>query len=114
MRGRDTPVHGLDSLEHIGPDTIVVGVDGSEHSRLAVKWAGDAADRRGSVLLLLFAQISEPDHLPPWYQPGNGEVSAGEAVVDDAFGLVATRHPSVMARTEVVERPPALALTVAS
>jgi len=114
MRGRDTPVHGLDNLEHIGPDTIVVGVDGSEHSRLAVKWAGDEADRRGSLLLLLFAQIGEPDHLPPWYQRGNGEVSAGEAVVDDAFGLVATRHPSVMARTEVVEWPPALALTVAS
>jgi nucleotide-binding universal stress UspA family protein len=96
------------------PNTVVVGVDGSEHSRLAVKWACDESDRRGSFLLLLFAQIGEPDHLPPWYQAGNGNVSAGEAVVDDAYGLVATRHPSVLARTEVVEWPPALALTVAS
>jgi len=114
MTGSVTPVHGLDSTERIAPNTIVVGVDGSEHSRLAVKWACDEADRRDSFLLLVFAQNGEPDHLPPWYQPGNGEVSAGEAVVDDAYGLVATRHPSVVARTEVVEWPPSLVLTVAS
>ena len=96
------------------PNTIVVGVDGSEHSRRALKWACDEANRRGSLLSLLFAQVGEPDHLPAWYRSDNGEVSAGEAIVDDAYGLVATRHPSVVARTEVVEWPPALALTVAS
>ena len=92
----------------------MVGVDGSDHSRLAVKWACDEADRRGSLLKLMFAEISEPEHVPPWYQAGQTVVSAGEAVVDDAFGMVVTRHPSVVARTEVVEWPPALALTVAS
>ena len=35
-------------------------------------------------------------------------------MVDDAFGLVVTRDPSVAARAEVVEWPPALVLTVAS
>jgi nucleotide-binding universal stress UspA family protein len=108
------PGTSLDNRDRSIPNTIVVGVDGSEHSRRAIKWACDEADRRGSFLLLLFAQIGEPDHLPSWYQPGNGNVSAAEAVVDDAYGLVATRHPSVLARTEVVEWPPALALTVAS
>lgn len=98
----------------VGQSTIVVGVDGSDHSRLAVKWACDEAKRRGSLLRLLFAEISDPKYEPAWYQPGTTAETAGQAVVDDAFALVATRHPSVVAQAEVVEWPPALVLTVAS
>lgn len=109
-----TPIPGPEVANSVDVNTIVVGVDGSEHSRLAVKWASDEADRRGAVLRLIFAETSEPEHVPPWYEPGQAVVSAGQAVVDDAFGLVVTRHPSVVARAEVVKWPPALVLTVAS
>ena len=46
------PVHALEESIQIEKNTIVVGVDGSEHSRSAVKWASDEAKRRGSLLRL--------------------------------------------------------------
>jgi nucleotide-binding universal stress UspA family protein len=112
--GGPTPDPGPEDDDTAEVGTIVVGVDGSEHSRLAVKWACDEADRRGALLRLIFAETSEPEHLPPWYEPGQTVESAGQAVVDDAFGLVVMRHPSVVARAEVVKWPPAMVLTVAS
>ena len=113
-KGGPPPVSGPAHTDSVGVSTIVVGIDGSEHSRQAVKWACDEAHRRGALLRLVFAEISKPEHVPPWYKPGQGAVSAGQAVVDDAFGLVVTRHPSVVARAEVVKWPPALVLTIAS
>ncbi len=112
--GEKTPRTRLTSQNGRATNTIVVGIDGSEHSHSALKWACDEADRRDAFLLLLFAQIGKPDHLPAWYEAEDGKISAGNAIVDDAYGLVVTRHPSVVARTEVVKWPPALALTVAS
>ena len=102
-----------------GPDPggsrpIVVGVDGSEHSRLAVKWAADEARRRGSTLRVFFAEIEDPADVPEWYVPGTPGLTPGEAILDDAVGLVATRHPSVPVRGEVVQWPPAMVLTSAS
>jgi nucleotide-binding universal stress UspA family protein len=94
--------------------SIVVGVDGSAHARVALKWAADEAKRRGLPLKVLFAQISDVKNVPAWYAPGSSDLTPGEAVIDDAVGLVATRHPSVMVRGEVVAWPPPLALTVAS
>jgi nucleotide-binding universal stress UspA family protein len=93
--------------------TIVVGIDGSEHSRLALKWAADEAMRRGSQLRVLYAQITEPKNVPVWYEPGSSDLSPGQAIVDDALGLVTVRHSSVGVQAEVVEWPPALVLTVA-
>ncbi len=94
--------------------TIVVGVDGSEHSRLALKWAADEAKHLHAVLRILFAQIAEPAHVPNWYVAGSSGCSPSEAVVDEAVGLVATRHPSVVTRGEVVQWPPAMVLSAAS
>ncbi len=94
--------------------TIVVGVDGSEHSRFALKWASDEAKRRSSMLKIVFGQVGEPEHLPGWYEPGTSDLSPGRAIVDDARGLIATRHPSVLVRTEVVDWPPSLVLTDAT
>ncbi len=62
----------------------------------------------------MFAQIAEPENPPPWYEAGSSDLSAGQAIVDDAYALVATRHPSVVARAQVIEWPPATMLTVAS
>jgi len=97
-----------------GAPTIVVGVDGSEHSRQALKWAADEAKRRGALLRIICAEARVSNNLPAWYEPGSSDLSPGQAIVDDAYGLVATRHTSVVARAEVTERTPALALTVAS
>jgi nucleotide-binding universal stress UspA family protein len=93
---------------------VVVGIDGSEHSRFALKWASDEAKHRGVTLRILFAQISDPEYVPEWYEPGSGDLSPGQAIVDDAVGLVATRHPGLLVRSEIAEWPPSLALTVAS
>lgn len=99
-----------------GPEerAIVVGVDGSEYSRLALKWAADEAKLRGSVLHVVFAGAGGPKEVPGWYEAGSDQVAAGKAVVDDAVGLVATRHPSVVVRGEALEWPGALALIDAS
>jgi len=97
-----------------GQGTILVGVDGSEHSRLALKWAADEAKRRGSLLRIICGQGRENRHVPEWYKSDSSDLSPGQAILDDAYGLVATRHPSVVARVEATEWGPAVALTVAS
>lgn len=94
--------------------TIVVGIDGSEHSRRALKWAADEAKRRGSLLRILYAQISTPKDVPGWYESRSTDLSPAEAIIADAVGLVATRHPSVLSRGEVDEWPASLVLTIAS
>jgi nucleotide-binding universal stress UspA family protein len=93
---------------------IVVGVDGSGHSRVALKWAADEAKRRGSWLRILHARSKGPECVPAWYSSESSELSPGEAIIDEAVALVATRHPSVVARGEVVDRPAAPVLTRAS
>ena len=111
----------METDDHPGPDesrrlglTVVVGIDGSEHARRALKWAADEAKRRGAVLRIIFAQISPPTDTPGWYEGGASDLWPGEAILDDAYALVATRHPSVVANAEIVEWPPALVLTAAS
>jgi nucleotide-binding universal stress UspA family protein len=103
-----------ESRDRGGEQTIVVGIDGSEHSRRALKWAADEAKRRGSLLRIVYAQISAPKDIPGWYESGSTDLSPAEAIIDDAVGLVATRHPSVLARGEVDARPASLVLTIAS
>ncbi len=93
---------------------IAVGVDGSSHSRAALKWACDEAERQGCLLHVLFAELGGPHNLPSWYEEGQSVISPGQAVLDDAFGLAVTRQPSVIVEAEFVVSPPALALTVAS
>ncbi len=108
----------MDSTHHRGIEiadrSIVVGVDGSENSRWALKWAADEAKRRGTLLRIIYAHFTEPENTPAWYEAGNSHLSPGEAIADDAYGLAVTRHTSVLARAEVLECPPATALTVAS
>jgi nucleotide-binding universal stress UspA family protein len=93
---------------------IVVGVDGSPHARLALKWAADEAKRRDSLLRIVFAEVDEVANVPGWYESGSSGITPGEAVVDEAVGLVATRHPSVLVHSEVVKWPAAMVLTSAS
>jgi nucleotide-binding universal stress UspA family protein len=94
--------------------TVAVGVDGSPRSRSALKWAADESERRGSMLRILYGEISDPAYLPPWFDPKESVFTGGEAIVDDAEGLVATSHPTVVSSVEILEWPAALALTEAS
>ncbi len=94
--------------------TVIVGVDGSEHSRMAVKWGADEAARRGALLKLVCSYAKELKNVPTWYEPGSFHLSPGEAIVDDAYGLVATRHPSLLAGVEISDQPPEVLLTDAS
>ncbi len=93
---------------------IAVGVDGSAHSRMALKWAADEAERHGSNLRVMYAHTGAPQDVPAWYSSDTSDLSPGEAIIDDAVGLVATRQPSVAVRGEIVEWPASLVLTVAS
>jgi nucleotide-binding universal stress UspA family protein len=81
---------------------------------LALKWAADEAKRRDLWLRIMYAHVREPQFVPAWYSPESSDLSPGEAIIDEAVGLAATRHPSVIARGEVVEWPAALVLTSAS
>jgi nucleotide-binding universal stress UspA family protein len=109
MPGDDRDVR---SRARRGP--IVVGVDGSAHSRLALKWAADEAERHGSNVRVVYAHTGAPRDVPAWYSSATSDLSPGEAIIDDAVGLVATRHPSVVVRGEIVDWPAPLVLTVAS
>jgi nucleotide-binding universal stress UspA family protein len=88
-----------------------VGVDGSEHSRWALKWAGQKAKHRDALLHIIHAHATAREDTPAWYEAGSSGLSPGEAIIDDAYALVATSHPSVVARAEVVGGPPVAALT---
>jgi nucleotide-binding universal stress UspA family protein len=94
--------------------TIVVGVDGSEDSRLAVMWAAVEARLRDSLLRIVYAGTSDPTTVPAWYSSTPATMSAGQAIVDDAFALVATGHPSVLLETELPVASPTRVLVEAS
>lgn len=102
---------GAGPVSHEPP--IVVGVDGSDQSLLALKWAADEARRRGAILRIIYAGTGHPKTVPDWFQP-EGDLSAGEAVVDDAVALVATSHPGVIVTGTTMELPADEALTAAS
>jgi nucleotide-binding universal stress UspA family protein len=97
-----------------GDRTILVGVDGSEHSRLAVKWAADEAAASSATVRVVYAGPGEPKHVPGWYEEGPHEESAAQAVLDDAVGLVVARHPWLTVRRERFMDIPAAALVGAS
>lgn len=98
-----------------GNAPIVVGVDGSDDSRWALKWAADEAEVRGQPLRILHARTAAPRKTPGWYESMGNGMSGATAVVDDAEALAALRHPSViLLGAEVVDGPPTKALTLAS
>ena len=99
-----------------GEGSVVVGVDGSAHARLALKWAADEAAVRAGPLDVVCAQFGKVkgQHVPGWYEFGSSDLSPAEAILDEAVGLVATRQPSVVVRGNVAEWPPGLILIVDS
>lgn len=97
-----------------GVKKVVVGVDGSEGSRRALRWAASEASVRGDALELVHVweqpQAYAPQGLgayPIDPEPIEGAARALlEELVAEARGLV----PGVEVRGELVEGPPAQAL----
>jgi nucleotide-binding universal stress UspA family protein len=96
-----------------GPGTIVVGVDGSEPSKDALRWAARQAELTGAELLAITAW-----HFPTtyWAVVPEGIDFAGEAgkALDKAIAEVLGDSPSVKVRTSVFNGSAAVALIDAS
>ncbi|MFI8193723.1 universal stress protein [Streptomyces sp. NPDC085946] len=94
---------------------LVVGVDGSDSSDLAVDWAVDEAARHGLPLRLLYASLAER-HEEDVPSAGAGR-PAGKALADHVVGSAAERArrrgPTVRVLAEVVADEPVSALVAA-
>lgn len=94
---------------------VVVGVDGSEASMNALRYAIDEARRRGATV-----EIVHGWHVPYYGDftgvmpyPGQELASAAERVVKDALASVENEAQGVEITARAVESPPAYALTEA-
>ncbi|MFH8387032.1 universal stress protein [Kitasatospora sp. NPDC018058] len=95
---------------------VIVGVDRSEASRWAVRWAADEAAGRHLPLQLLHAQEwptgrAEGAADRPW---AIGLRAAGEAVLDTARLLAAERQPGLEITSELAEGRPVRVLREAA
>jgi nucleotide-binding universal stress UspA family protein len=95
---------------------IVVGVDGSEPSQEALRWALGQAERIGAELRIFLAC-----HVPPTsYSPGVPLPSMlemeqhGREALEDIVADVVGRESRVTIRKEIVAGPPVPALLTAS
>jgi nucleotide-binding universal stress UspA family protein len=94
---------------------IVAGVDGSDSSIKALRWAARQAEFTDSVLEVITTWEWPQTYgwaapLPSDYDPQ----SNAEALVNDAVAKVRAGHPQLTVRTEVVEGHPAPVLIDAS
>jgi nucleotide-binding universal stress UspA family protein len=94
---------------------IVTGIDGSEQSLHAVRWAARQAELTGSPLEVIMtwewpASYGWPLPLPSEYDPS----SDAEKLVNDAIAEVRAAHPDLEIRIRVLEGHPAPTLVEAS
>lgn len=95
-----------------GMERIVVGVDGSESSRVALRWAYEEAAHHGASLTVLAAwhtptlPISPPAAV---LEEGYETLPRGSAfeMLDELVGALEERTPAVDVRTSVEEGSPA-------
>jgi nucleotide-binding universal stress UspA family protein len=91
---------------------VVVGVDGSEPSLLAVDWAAREAKRRTAPLRI----VSVPA-MPPRMRPGREQTVASEIeesyeqAVAAAVGRAKQAAPDLLIDTDLLSGPPAVAIT---
>jgi nucleotide-binding universal stress UspA family protein len=87
---------------------IVVGVDGSESSARALKWAAEQAQLTGAVLEVVTTWEWPTSYgwgvvIPEGWSPTDD----AQKVFDQAVGPVAEAHPEVTIRPTIVEGHPA-------
>lgn len=93
---------------------IVVGVDGSEGSKEALRWAARQAEMSGAELRVILAW-----HLPASVWPAGALVpldfsEGGQQTLDESITEVLGDHPQITVSSEVVESLPAPALIAAA
>ncbi len=92
---------------------IIVGIDGSAASVVAVRWAVREARLRRAALCLVCAYHSDASLRAPyasWSAAGQDESAAAKELIDRAADLARDRLPPGRLITEVVNEPPARAL----
>ncbi|MFJ9846657.1 universal stress protein [Kitasatospora sp. NPDC101155] len=95
---------------------VIVGVDRSEASRWAVRWAADEAAWRGLPLQPLHAQdwpTGQPEG-EAGHRWSIGLRAAGDALLDTARLLAAERHPDLKITSRLVEGRPVRVLREAA
>ena len=85
-------------------DPVVVGVDGSDQSIGALRWAADEAQWRQRQLRVVHAAGTSDPHL----------CADGERLVDEAVARVRTMHPALTASGFVYGGPPVVELCAES
>lgn len=93
---------------------VLVGVDGSESSNAAVRWAADEARRLGVPLRALHAWLWPLYHVqlgpPPGAPPGTGLRAEADRVLEQAAELTREASPSTPVETILYTGAPAAAL----
>ena len=92
---------------------VVVGVDGSDDSNLALHWAVDEALRRGAELDVVGCWVF-PRSSTYLFAADVGVPEAAKQVVADAVAYVGEVAPQLVVHGQCREDPPALVLTEAS
>lgn len=94
---------------------IVVGVDGSDHSKAALAWAAQEAARSGAPLLVLTSWEFPNDYGYPVPWPEDVDFGAdAKTVLDDTVMAVLGSNPDIVVTREVVQGHAALVLEDAS
>ncbi|MFB7835131.1 universal stress protein [Streptomyces sp. NPDC056056] len=89
------------STSRPGPDTVVVGVDGSPSARTAAMWAAEEAALRGACLCVVHA--ADTDARLPFLSRAEIDASRreGREVLDRTAEEIAARHPGLVVLTEL-------------
>jgi nucleotide-binding universal stress UspA family protein len=98
------------------PPVIVVGVDGSDASNDALRWAARQAELTGSALVAVNSwQFPAAAYGAVMPLPDDFDsAGASQKIVDQAIDETLGDHPAVQVSTVVAEGPPALELLKAA
>jgi nucleotide-binding universal stress UspA family protein len=95
-------------------DTIVVGVDGSEISRRALRWALDEAARTGYQVRAITAWSGIMSAQPDPVDPRAAAERAEHLLAEEVSAVNADRPAPTPVQQQVIEGEPAKTLSVAS
>lgn len=94
---------------------IVVGVDGSDASKDALRWAGRQAEMTGASLeVIMSCSIPMAVYSAPYPIPAVVDIDASRASLDRIVGEVLGEDPPYKVSTTVVEGPAPVALVDAA